>query len=777
MEFKNKIKQEFDKIESTDAQKAELTHRVKTTLHRENGKAKQAPRKGKKLWVRLTAVSSACVLVIGAIIGGFFLLRGDGTTTRTASYANLMLDNEKGAAALSRALSAQYLPELEKLTKSNVAQSNASLETATQSKVQTAASTDTVPDFLQSYNKKVEIDAIDLEGFIYIQESLATINISGAGEYYDIYKLRNEVSFILETIPAFNQWFTMPGMGVDKGFVTRPYYESWSYYLESDSLGKVVTITRISHTHNTQAWDFANNKSIKNPDYGEGFMNMRQVMQIKYYFDENDIEVFEVMAYDVARINNDFIPVAIHYLKNVKDTSLTKYDIQFSENKVITENYYPVDWGMDYRNIYPNGTTLSFIQLNYTDADDIKLLKIQQTLPVADIFDDCVRTSVMFYSKDGDDVQLYASGHDYINIDTIVVGEYANMFNGLYVDYCLGAAMTSYFPWSHWWSNDIKTAGLFLGGLGGRKTWETFSNVEYSDNVTRALHVYKTNDEADLMNKFFANIKSLAKATDVPNADVNGFMSEASGITTVVTSNFDTETLLDGLISKMAENAVSNFTLKNNWEQIYDSLDDDIDVYKYAFKEVFDRKGNLIKRTPVLDENGNQVYEIIKVKGPFVIENLYGPFYGKDLPISDLRGRAYLKYYPDKAVLEFNGDARINDHKSGVQGTLKAGGQYSLALALKSETGEIVVLEDNFEYQKGSSSFINLNWKEYDLANLSIDKAGTYTLIWVLVEKQGDQYAVVFDTETIVDVFAVPVTLTQGYTMTIKSRVMTITVN
>lgn len=74
MELKNEVKHEFDKIESTGAQKAELSHRVKMALHREENKKQK--QRSKSLWLRVVASSMAFVLICGTAIGGYFLFRG-----------------------------------------------------------------------------------------------------------------------------------------------------------------------------------------------------------------------------------------------------------------------------------------------------------------------------------------------------------------------------------------------------------------------------------------------------------------------------------------------------------------------------------------------------------------------------------------------------------------------------------------------------------------------------------------------------------------------------
>jgi hypothetical protein len=111
----------------------------------------------------------------------------------------------------------------------------------------------------------VTAESVDLEGYLKINEKLAEIEGEGAGKYlgYDIFEIKNEIAFVLKTVPAFNQWFRLPTMREEQGFVSIPYYESWAYYLESDEQARDVTVTRVCWRTRFSYWDFDTEQEVE----------------------------------------------------------------------------------------------------------------------------------------------------------------------------------------------------------------------------------------------------------------------------------------------------------------------------------------------------------------------------------------------------------------------------------------------------------------------------------------------------------------------------------
>ena len=323
-----------------------------------------------------------------------FAVSGCGLFSNNKNERKVTIDQRLGLIASARAADAQYLPDVAIL----------------------AASKKITPSSF-NLSAPVSVERIDAEGYSKINEKLAVIDGEGAGKHlgYDIFEIKNEIDFVLKTVPAFSQWFRLSGMRAEQGFVSVPYYEGWAYYLESDEEAKEVTITRVSQRTRFSYWDFENDMAVENyekngkpidlydknhPNYGysgDKSIVQHQVMQTKYYFDEQGREVVECFVYSVAidkesgtEFNGnerDYKPLSIQYLKNVKDTSLTRYQIRMSEfydsGNTSQPDGNPIG-GYDIRGLNPHGSRFDFVQMDYKDADDISLLRVTGELPVPD---------------------------------------------------------------------------------------------------------------------------------------------------------------------------------------------------------------------------------------------------------------------------------------------------------------------------------------------------------------------------------------------------------
>lgn len=379
-----------EKIKSLVVESKESTKYSKKTPKKETT---DAPKRG-RMRLRVASVLLAGLFLFGSLTGILFWVFGH------------RYDFGKGIAASLRAQTAQYLPNIEKLTSSG----NAELQSM--SFLQ--------PDLFAT-SGEIDLGVLGFEDFIKINRELAYVDGTGVfiPEVYDVYEIKAEVSFVLKAAPIFDKWFTMPWMDERHGYIANFPYQYWAYYLESDKTASEISVTRVC----SRPIDYyeLNNKSNK-------FRVMQwQLMQAKYYFDSEGREVVECYVFTLVtdlkdRINGSFdaqnitekvnyIPVSIEYLKNVKDSSLTKYYIRFAETYLPTSYWACIDL----RGLDPYGSTFDFVQLDYADENDITLLRISGELPVADIRNKPQATAVSFYNKTGSSVQLYAYVHDYFD--------------------------------------------------------------------------------------------------------------------------------------------------------------------------------------------------------------------------------------------------------------------------------------------------------------------------------------------------------------------------
>jgi len=122
------------------------------------------------------------IAIVAIMLGTVFISGCNGR-------GKLNYDKERGGIAVEKVENAQYTPDIDKYLSINSAQT---------------------ASFAVSGNENESGDE-----FTALIEEYATVeNYAGAGKYlgYDIYEIKNEIKFVVEKVPAFNQWFRMPIM-------------------------------------------------------------------------------------------------------------------------------------------------------------------------------------------------------------------------------------------------------------------------------------------------------------------------------------------------------------------------------------------------------------------------------------------------------------------------------------------------------------------------------------------------------------------------------------
>ena len=133
------------------------------------------------------------------------------------------------------------------------------------------------------------------------------------------------------------------------------------------------------------------------------------VMRTNYYYDEAGRETVECFIYAVAcdhvkqfstgsgkTMNYQpnekyYYPVSVQYLKNVKDTSLTRYIIEYCERHSIDRLKKEDNWVFGEHESYSSpydithrdsiGTCRSYLQLDYGGEENVRMLKVNQVDP------------------------------------------------------------------------------------------------------------------------------------------------------------------------------------------------------------------------------------------------------------------------------------------------------------------------------------------------------------------------------------------------------------
>ncbi len=301
-------------------------------------------------------------VILVAAVGGYFIYK-------KSSGKTLTLDRSKGAIAADRVEKAQYTPDIDAYLQANPSDTGA----------RTLSAGLATEDFNEIIDKYAKVE-----------------NYAGAGKYlgYDIYEIKNEIKFVVENVPAFNQWFRMPGMREAEGFISIPYYEGWAYYLEMDEATSALSITRVCFATRSRYLDFDKRKTVEYYKDGSSFLQY-EIMKTNYLKTDTD-EIVECYIYSVGVDNvnppvpletdtssgyynentKDYYPFEFQYLRNVKDKSMVKYHITTAQRYSANESFD--EGGMDIRGLNPYGVRREFMIVNYDGYQDINVTEIDQ---------------------------------------------------------------------------------------------------------------------------------------------------------------------------------------------------------------------------------------------------------------------------------------------------------------------------------------------------------------------------------------------------------------
>lgn len=549
-------------------------------------------------------------------------------------------------------------------------------------------------------NREIDIENIGELEFRKLIDSLGTIeNVSGAGKYlgYDIYEIKEEIAFVVDKAPVFSQWFRMPSMREKEGYIKIPYYENWAYYIEMDEETGALTITRVCWSTRTKHIDWDNEKSIE--DHSDGSSNIQfDVMQMKYYTNEDGNEVVECFMYDVGVENtkngynddpNSYKPYEYLYLKNVKDKSLTKYHVVSAER--YREDHTFDEGGMDVTGDNPYGTKRDFLYMEYQDKDNIQILKVSEVLPTI-VYKMAQTTNIMFYNEIGGDVEYYAAAHDYYNDETTVSHQLNDLFLDTEISFNFDVSLDNY----------------------SRYPAYNTTGVVYSNNPTRVEKKYKLRTtESELINNLSKALVNMAINVGVESEEKDSLLSTLNAYNTLSTVNNAYEKAVDNLLTIVCKDIVDDSYLRQNWATIY--------VEQREAKE---------------------------------LETIKGPFYGETIKVNDFRNILDFYYSNDNT---FYADVSV-DLTEDCDYDINA--EYTVAVAFKKEESDKYHIINDIEYGKIEEVYYNGSTTETyyrfdsnsttvhgDLDNLNIKEEGTYYLYIILLKKNGQSYDIIFDSK------------------------------
>lgn len=465
----------------------------------------------------------------------------------------LFYDYGQAEYARQRVAEAQYLPDPEKLA--------SSVKNAVRAASVTSG----------GENTEEELARIGLDGFRRCVDSWGTIEGMGAGKYlgYSIYEIRDELYEVLGAVPAFGRWFRFPDDAVnDEG--EKAYYEDWAYCMEYDEERDALTMTRVCWATRCSYYDFENKKIVEEYDEeGNESIVQFEVMRTNYYYDEAGRETVEAFVYAVACDHVDtsskksgrtgyyqpeekyYYPLSVQYLKNVRDTSLTKYIVEYSERESTDRLMSAGGWDFsghtfsyDIANCNSDGTRLEFLQLDYGGSDDVRMLKIRRRLPSRFIGYDAA--DICFYVA-AEESAGYAEGY-YDRCSDLSAPTARNALGG---DIDLGRIDEEF--------------GFISYGL------DIYEGVSSGEDITR-WQEETYGDQGGIWLLLNRSVAGLGEKTGLPEGSADDFLRRADDAL-LSGEKLAYAEVLDGYTASVAANIASSFCLRSEWPEIYEKSD------------------------------------------------------------------------------------------------------------------------------------------------------------------------------------------------------------
>ena len=406
----NKYREEMSKVQMSEQKKAEIKRNIYFSSRKEKA-AVHAPRKkmsrGKKAAIAVTL----SVFVVVAIGVGLFSPK-----LFDFFHVDTPMSPEDYLYIADRVENAQYLPNTEILAGVSVENSElASTVYNTQS--------DEVNDGADpAYFRSEIVDASELnftlESYNKLNDKLAFISSTNSRLDTDIIAVKEQIELALMVIPGYDQWFTFDH---DLKYNYYPYtmLSEYAYRLSYDSETKRIRLQTFSNRIGCDIY-LAETGTLYQEAPGEYYCYTREYLDVVYYYDANGNEVVDCTVIDYHRLYDTYYPVMYQRIINIKDTSLTKFAVQFMSSYDLLEGAEDYDIrrnlsdAYDTAAIYPRGTDHVLIQLNYDTDSNITLLEAEHS--VGDLHSGKPDNGrIAYYQKRGEDMSYVNMAWDNTN--------------------------------------------------------------------------------------------------------------------------------------------------------------------------------------------------------------------------------------------------------------------------------------------------------------------------------------------------------------------------
>lgn len=355
--------------------------------------------KKKKLWISLTSVSTLAVFV------ALFFVLGFGVQVFHFYIVNNPIGEEMREYLTTTTKNAQYLPNIYLLAGSSGNGGTSDLSLASDS----SDGDSVLTGQFQSSDM-----TLDLDDYREISNRLGDV-MTAQNSFLTVEQLKEEIKVVTELIPGYNQWFRFPRELPHMYYDESRSYISNMYYVTVDEENSHITVINTGTNVGANAYDIEKGKYYIDDEYIWNNYIKSSYSVIEFYIDEEGREVVECTFNTFYCINGKFYPLSTQVLKNVKDTSTTKLDIKYTVEHNLKEVYpYRAYFGIDkeldevfvIQDNSKYGVEVEFLQLDYTDENDIKMLHTTQFFP--NDYNSGSRSGyLVLYDKSFDDVYVY----------------------------------------------------------------------------------------------------------------------------------------------------------------------------------------------------------------------------------------------------------------------------------------------------------------------------------------------------------------------------------
>lgn len=638
------------------------TKKEKAFYNKSNSRPKSKNKKKK-----IVAMFSCCIVVVLSLS---ILIPYLVNYRHLANYAY-------AAIARNRVINAQYLPNIDMIATDS---SDNSLRLSNSNNVQT------------DYSLKRNNSEITLDNFNDIIDTMGVLD-SAYNREFSVKDIKNEVYDVLTKVNVFNRWVYIK----DEGYGV--------YYL--DYSRDRISIVRIS---GFQPWvyDSKNDKIVWNEDFEGEYdewnypISLNQTYKIDYYY-EDGIEVVECEIIDILDYYEESRVIQYQYLKNVKDTSFTKYVVTPIEP--IRVGRYDSTWGYDIDSDNPLGTYRQFIQMDYTDSNNIKMMFVNQHLASA-YNGKSDETSISFYNRINDEIMIYNTSFNK-DKDKADINNDFNLINNDYEGFL----------------NDF-----LIYGMKRNLTLISDPEMDYKNRNTKGINNLSRELRYVGSNDYFR-----IDGNSSNNNDNKAFFNLQQ-----IPLYFNKSIEALALNTRMDADRIGDNVSKSP-----SFLDLQDETGSYQFENYVDNFLNDI--TLNITETSNLKH----INRTYVMNNIHG----NSIVISPPNNSAIMDYInlndPNYSV-NVDGSKVTVDVSASVKRSilLKPEQEYSLSLVLEGDNNNYVVLS-NSETKKYNRSTLRFNTLlEYDLDDLMIDITDNYTL-GIALTMRGDRDVICSNVEII----------------------------